>query len=219
MNDTTTSLVVAAIGALSGLMPVAIALVVKWAEGRSDRIALMRAIEHSHKRLEFLNLWIRTQQLICSDKDFTKLTREFGEELAALRDDIQIHKSNGKESVLTREGERLIESRQKISKWRIAVLGYLPISAAGWVFHLLFYMAFGACVLLTGWVIYATFAYGNPGSTLWDWIILAYGPLVVAFVLAYVLFWIPARLISTARHKVKVDGRLSTNEGTDTNNA
>ena len=200
MNDPTISLLVATIGAVSGLFPVAITLIVKRLEQSSDEHAQKRAIESAYKRLEFLNLWVRTQQLINSDEEFAKLVNEVGEELAALRGEIRIRTSFEKETSLSPKTERHVQPHGEISPWQKAILGYLPKNAAGWVFHLLFYMAFGACVLLTPWVIYATFAYGNPGSKLMDWITLGYGPPVLAFVLAY-LFWRQARIIDKRHYK------------------
>ena len=111
------------------------------------------------------------------------------------------------------------ESHHVISIWQIAMLCYLPKNAAGWIFHTLFYIALGICVLLTGWIIYGTVVYGNPGTSPLHWITLAYGPLVIAFVLAYALFWIPARFIAKSCQTVQIEGQSSADESTETSTA
>jgi len=209
MNESATSILIAIIGAISGLLPVAITLIVNWAEQRADRTVRRRALESAHKQLEFMNLWIQTQQLICSEEAFGKLTNEVSEELASLRDEIQLYSSGGAKSRLLPDDIRAHEYPWERSKWQIAILGYLPNTAAGWIFHLLFYMALGACVLLTGWVIYSSFVYGNPGLTTLDWITMAYGPLVIAFGLTYLLFWMPARFITKKHRDTRKQGQSS----------
>lgn len=203
MNEATITLFVATIGAVSGLLPVAVRLIANWVERRTLASRQKQVIERAHKRLEFLNLWIQTQQLICSDKDVTRLSKEVARELTVLRNEISVSIAIEEKAIATREDEFRIESRQKRPWSQLAFLAYLPKSPAGWVFHLLFYMALGACVLLTAWVIYGSFVYGNPGSTPLAWIWLAYGPLALTFVFTYVCFWTPARFIDK-RHRTKL---------------
>jgi hypothetical protein len=130
MSDT---ILVATIGALSGLLPAFITVVFQWFEQKSNFTKHKRTIELAQKRVNFLNKWARTKKLICTEQEFVAVKKIISEDLEVVFSGI--HDAIIDVDVKIKRHERSLI--QKI------FLIYRPRNTYAWVVHTLFYMSLG----------------------------------------------------------------------------
>ncbi len=193
MPDTATALIVACIGALSGLLPVAVTLIVQWTERRTYVAQRRQVIDLAHRHVEFLSLWLKTRQLSCPPEQFSSVAAGVVEELEKLRRNVTVAAQE------IREPQPSVrETAQEKRHWLQSLfLAYFPRSASGWVFHLLFYMGLGFSVFLALVFVGVLISTDSLEFVVPQYVVAMQMGGIVGVLLAasFVLFWVPATMI------------------------
>lgn len=166
------------IGALAGLFPILLTASLSWLEKRSLMAKRDRALDLAQKRVEFLDVWVKVQETLCSAERFEEIKREASNELDQLMENLSERLAEEEEEEPVEVGERNLLER--------LFLAYLPYNVAGWVMHILFYMFLGMSLLL----IWATGLDADTGR--FSWSVLA-DP--VNIILVFIFFGIPTLFI------------------------
>lgn len=118
----------------------------EWRQRRDERHQRRQARTEATEMVSFVEKWIATQQLACSQEEFEQV------KMSAHRQLDRLYKS----LLDMQEAKRHVEERSFIQR---ALLLYKPASFRGWVLHLIFYLL-GAIILL--WGVCSTFLLLDP---------------------------------------------------------
>lgn len=141
-----------------GLLPITLTTFFDWQEKRDVAQKRNQAIEVAHKRVIFLNDFIKAQEG-CMPEQLDQIKQEVSSELNQLRQDLA--------KVLAIQEQRKeakTAMRARIGFLQNLLLAYIPRGAYAWMLHILYYMLLSMFLLgvFSG-------GYGSDNPNAWDW--------------------------------------------------
>lgn len=120
-----------AFGALLGILPP----LSKWLSDRSSLAKRRQAFQDCKSHAEFLDTWLRAQDLVSTPERMEELKSEINNKLHSLIKDYF--------NLLTHKEIEKPEVPAVLSLLKRMFLAYWPHNFSGWVFHIVFYMLMG----------------------------------------------------------------------------
>ena len=145
-------------GAVLGLIPVVLTSLFDWQEKRNDTQKRNQAIDTAHKRVIFLNDWIKAQE-VCMPEHLGQLKQGASMELNELRNELITALAIQEERKAVRSalrGSRNITQR--------IFLAYTPRSTSALTLHILYYMLLGIAFFF---LYFGSFTGAN--YDIWSW--------------------------------------------------
>ncbi len=145
-------------GAVLGLLPITLTTFFDWQEKRDVAQKRNQAIDIAHKRVIFLNDFIKAQEG-CMPERLGQIKQEVSSELSQLRHDL------GKVLAIQEQRKEIKSAmRARIGFLQNLFLAYIPRGAYAWMLHIFYYMLLS--VFLVG---VFTGGYGSGNPSVWDW--------------------------------------------------
>lgn len=119
------------IGGLVGLLPILMNSILSWFDKRSLAAKQHGALELAKSRVDFIDRWVRVQQILSSAERFEEIKRETASELDQLKMSLSEILADHEQPVQEMTDKRLL---QRLLLW------YRPGNFSGWVAHIIFYV-------------------------------------------------------------------------------
>lgn len=156
-------------GALAGLLPVGLTVLIAWFEKRSIAARQNRALDLAQKQVTFLEVWLKMQQTVSSAEQFSAVKLATTDELNQI---ITQLKATLAAEVIAKQ--RVATSLRQRTFVQRLLLMYIPLNGIAWVFHILFYMLTGIVLMIL------LFSYiGATLGTEFDFISWLFGSLLI----------------------------------------
>ncbi len=133
MSNEILATIMGALTGLLGLIPPLLTFIYGRKEKRGIFSAKKREIELAQNRVAFLNTWIETKKLVCTEEELQETKQLMEKELTLLFTNL---------SKTLSELELVVKPLGR-NWFRKLFLIYRPHMASGWLFHILFYLFLG----------------------------------------------------------------------------
>jgi hypothetical protein len=145
-------------GAILGLIPITLTAFFEWQEKRDVADRRNQAIDIAHKRVNFLNDLIKTQEC-CATDQLHSIKQDISNELKQLKQELS-------ENLLTLDQRTIHRSgtHAQRSLLQNLFLAYFPRSTVAWALHVIYYMLLGITIL----ILFGG-GYSSANPHVWDW--------------------------------------------------
>ncbi|MCP9887408.1 hypothetical protein KBY96_05590 [Cyanobium sp. ATX 6A2] len=186
-------------GAVLGLIPIVLTSLFDWQEKRNDTQKRNQAIDIAHKRVIFLNDWIKAQES-CMPGQLVQFKQEVSIELNQLKHELATVLAIQEERKAVRSALR---GSRKIPQ--NLFLAYTPRSASAWTLHIIYYMLLGIALFF---LYFGSFTGAN--YDIWNWKTFGDSIVLVGIILAppmVIIHWL-ARLADRRSRRVSDEVHL-----------
>jgi hypothetical protein len=145
-------------GAILGLIPITLTAFFEWQDKRDVADRRKHAIEIAHKRVNFLNDWIKAHEC-CTTDQIHSIKQNVSSELNQLKQELSDKLSNLEQRSMTRAAKHF-----QRSFLQNLFLVYFPQSTVAWALHIFYYMLLGTVILLI-----PGGGYSGRDPSVWSW--------------------------------------------------
>ncbi len=153
----------ALLGAVLGLLPITLTAFFDWQEKRDVADQRNQAIDVAHKRVNFLNDWVKAQENCvkenCTTDHLHAIKEDIASELNQLKQELAENLAALEQRTVTKT-----TARAQRSLLQNMFLAYFPRGAFAWALHIFYYMLLGMSVLIV-----AGGGYSGDNPEVWSW--------------------------------------------------
>ncbi|MEL7504069.1 MAG: hypothetical protein AAFN18_16555 [Cyanobacteria bacterium J06554_6] len=132
-------------GALLGLIPLGLTALFGWLEDRDAKSKRESAIAIAHRRVEFLNDWVRAHKT-CRSETLAQVKADAATELMQLKQELQETFNALDDRSKQRTDHRSAQASKRTWIQKL-LLAYFPSGGAAWMLHVVYYMLLGLSTL------------------------------------------------------------------------